>query len=103
MKLLIIYLVILLSCSMVVLPPKTEPPNPNSRVEAFCFKDGKIYVLFSEIEPGKYYFEGSTLVPKRKRAWCEIYVALDNRIVLLKKINVKIIPAQPERWEIEKE
>ena len=61
--------------------------------------DGKVFVVKSEIVPGKYYWEGSTVVPKRKRVWMEIYAAINNRIVLVKVIEAKCIPAKPEGWE----
>ena len=73
----------------------------NIVVEAFRFQGGRIFVAKSEIIPGKYYWEGSTAVPKRKRVWIEIYVAVGNQIVLYKTINAKCVPAKPESWEFE--
>lgn len=61
--------------------------------------DGRIFIVRSEIIPGQYYWEGATVVPKRKRVWMEVYAAVNGRIVLVKIIRAKCIPAKPEEWE----
>jgi len=102
-KIIIIVLVIMFSCSMPLVIPKLEPQTGNICVEAFRFCNGKIYVVRSEVVPGKFYVEAGVRAPHRKRVWMEIYVADGRKIILYRIINAKKIPAKPEGWEFEKE
>lgn len=73
--------------------------NSNVRIEGFRHRDGMIFVVKSEIIPGKYFWEGATAIPKRKRVWMEVYAAVQGRIELIKVYEAKCIPAKPEGWE----
>jgi hypothetical protein len=99
-KVTVIFILLMVSCAMPIRIPNMMPAaNSNVCIEAFRLRDGMIFVVKSEIVPGKYYWEGSTAVPKRKRVWMEIYAAVNGRIELIKVYEAKCIPAKPEGWE----
>lgn len=99
-KCLIIFVLLMVSCSLPIRIPRMAPAvTQNVVLEAFRLVDGKIFIVKSEIITGQYYWEGATATPKRKRVWMEIYAAVNGRIVLVGAIEARCVPAKPEEWE----
>jgi hypothetical protein len=86
---------------MLFVVPDIEKESSTVCLEMFMHKNGKIYVMKSEVVlPSNYrelYQWGGK--PRKKRVWIEIYVATKLGIKLKAIINGKIITARPESYD----
>lgn len=103
LKVFIIFIVLMVSCSLPMRIPKMMAANRNVCIEGFKYSTNAIFIILSETDSGAQYWESSTRTRPRKRVWMEIYIARDNKIVLWRVINAVLISANPEKWKFEDE
>lgn len=102
MKIIFLLIVVLFLCPTMGTFTRLDNVGTTQSLEAFGIYNGVIYVVWSEIISGHWYWDAGTWKPEHKRVWVEIYKANGRYIILYKTIEVKIIPARAEGWEFDK-